>query len=164
MGLSLAVCFAIVAAFLLLLPTPNMNAVKVVDYTDAVVQAKRVAPYTVLVPEGLSEQWRSTSVRLEVSADPEVVHLHIGFVTPANQYVGLEESNGPAEEFVSVYTNGGTPISFVDAGGRSWQKTERVLGAKHQKSLVMYEANSTIVLSGTADWPELEQLAASLRG
>jgi hypothetical protein len=160
---SLVVCFAIIGGFLLLLPRPNVNAVKVVSYSEAVVQATRVAPYTILAPEHLSEQWRATSVRLEVSDNPKVVHLHIGFVTPNNAYVGLEETNGPALDFVRVYTNGATPVAFVQVAGRSWQQQERVLGGKDQKSLVMYGTDSTVVLSGTAGWPELEELAASLQ-
>ncbi len=162
MTLSLVVCFAIVAAALLLLPRPQVDAVKVVEYRSVLVQASRVAPYPVLGPENLVAAWRATSVRVDVTGDPQAVSVHLGFVTPLDQYVGLEQTDGTTRPFVSEYTGGAPVTGSRDIGGRSWVTSERLVGSKHQRSLVLYSAGSTTVISGTADWPELDGLAGSL--
>jgi hypothetical protein len=160
MARSIGITLAFVAVLVFLGARPNPEAVKVVDYTPQVRAAERTAAYDVLVPRGLPPRWRATSARLHVTDDRAVTELHIGFVTPSDAYAALEESNGPAGEFVTRETNRGLVDGTLEAAGRTWEKRYRP--AKDQRSLVLRTAEVTVVVTGTASYDELARLAAAL--
>lgn len=63
--------------------------VKRVDYRVELLTAQRAASYPVAAPEGLSEDWKPTSVRFR-GDDSDAWHL--GFRTPDGEYVAVEQS------------------------------------------------------------------------
>ena len=158
---SLAVVGAVVAVILLLNARDERAVVREVDYAAPLTQARDAASYDVLGPAGLSEQWRATSVRLP--AEDGGFTWHVGFVTPRGDYAGLEQSDGPpAREFVDRFAEGSRVTGDVRVGARTWQRREG--GEPEPRALVLRDSASTTVVAGTAGWPELEELARSLRG
>ena len=101
LALSLVVLGIVVGVIYLFIPHGSKAAdpVRPVSYSVELGQARRDAPYKVAGPEGLSAQWRATSVTY-TGADPTNVTWHIGFVDPDKQYVAIEQSNGPAAKFI----------------------------------------------------------------
>jgi Protein of unknown function (DUF4245) len=157
--LSLAILLGIVGFVVLFVPRPNTDAVRVVDYTTLLTEARSDAPYPILAPVGLSDRWRATSARYE--PDETVTTWHLGFVTPQDAYAGVEQSNGQRREFVQEMTNDGGFDGTTEIDGVIWER--RLRESKAQRSLVLTQDNVTTIVTGTASWDELRELAAALR-
>jgi Protein of unknown function (DUF4245) len=161
LGLSLVVLgFAVFVIYLFIPHDSHADPVQNVPFAVELGQARRDAPYPVAGPEGLGAHWRSTSVTYD-SADPRHVTWHIGFVDPQQQYVAVEQSNGPAEPFISQVTlkshRDGTRT--VTIGGQVW---ERYTGGRYD-ALVRKQPGHTTVVLGTATDAQLRAMAAALR-
>lgn len=93
-----------------------------VDFAAELATAREQAPFPVLAPRPVPDGWRATSVSWD-GAGPEVA-WHLGFVTGAGSdaaYVGVEQGNAPAAEFVAAHTPADLPADPVDIGGARWQ-------------------------------------------
>lgn len=159
--LSMVVLGLVVFVIYLFIPHDSKaNAVRVVPFTVELGQARRDAPYPVAGPEGLAADWRSTSVTYSAD-DPKNTTWHIGFVDPQQQYVAVEQSNGPADEFISGVTLNSHPDGgrTVQAGGQTWQ---RYTGGRYT-ALVRKERAVTTVVLGTGQDGQLTQMAAALK-
>lgn len=157
---SLAVVLVVVAGVLLLAWRPQPDPIRIVDVTPAVTRATMQATFDVVAPTGLSDTWRPTSARwepTEESGDEPV--LHIGYVTPADQYaqVSLSASERPA--YLAEQTGGGTGDGLMTAGGVEWQAWQ----STNRRSLVRVADGVTTIVSGGASWEELVVLAESLQ-
>ncbi|MEJ7726662.1 MAG: DUF4245 domain-containing protein [Actinomycetes bacterium] len=163
---SLGIVLLLIGAIALItLRPPGGDGIRVVEYGTELASARVAAPYPVLAPSGL-DGYRATSVRFAATADGTVWHL--GYVTPLGEYVGLDQTDGAAGGFVDDLTEGAEALGgsngSVDLGGRAWdrydgggdQDGERVRG------LVSQGDGATALVSGTAEWPELEAMAAAL--
>jgi hypothetical protein len=164
---SLAVVLAIVLAIGLLTIRTSNETVRTIDYENELTSARSAAPYPLYAPAGLTG-WRATSVRFDAGGDtgaPTVWHL--GFYTPDERYAAIDESNGPTEDFVRLITQSaattGTTATFgdltwvrYDGGGAAGTDDET-------RGLVHLDDGVTVIVSGSADWPELEALAGALR-
>jgi len=156
---SLVVVLAVIAVILLLNARDERGTVRDLDFAGPLAQARQAASYDVLGPVGLGDEWRATSVRLPL--EDGGLTWHIGFVTPRGDYAGLEQSDGPAPgKFVDRFAEGSRPTGDVRIGERTWQRREG--GDPEPRALVLRTATSTVVVAGTAQWPELEELAGSL--
>jgi Protein of unknown function (DUF4245) len=156
---SLAVVFLFIAFLLVLTPRRHYDAVKEIDYTAQLRAARAQAPYAVLAPEGLPDRWRPTSARLEREGD--AVTWHLGFVTPADEYAAVGQSDGDRAEFLDRQSNGGQAQGSVEIGGVRWDRYFRQ--AKNARTLARSAGGVLITVGGTAGYPELEQLAGALR-
>jgi hypothetical protein len=89
------------------------------------------------------------------------VAWHIGFIDPQKQYVAVEQSNAPADEYIKSVTFGAhrDGSRTVSAGGQVW---ERWAGSKYN-ALVRKEKGVTTVVLGTGKDGELTQMAAALK-
>lgn len=160
LGLVLAI---VVVVFLIARPPASTSQrVRVIDYSSDVAQARAAAPYGVLAPAGLSTRWRATSSRAEVpsAGTPGPVSLHIGFVTPADAYAAVAESNIEPTTFVADQTERAAPDGSEQVAGTTWERRRAEGGAL---SLVLSGAGRTVVVTGTAGLDELHELAAALR-
>lgn len=162
MLIALGVMFGIVILAVLIVPRRSYEAVKVVETRDVIRGAQRVAPYPVLVPAGLPDRWRPTSARLsapDAAGDPAT--MHIGYVTPLDDYAALEESNERAMPFIRLMTQNGKYDGTATINSVVWvrlySKTRDV------RSLVHATPAFTTVVTGTASYAELTELATSLR-
>lgn len=159
MVLSLAVVLGVVAVVVLLNLRNDPAPVKTVDYRGAAVQARSLASYDVLVPDGLGPTWRATSARSERVGG--AVEWHVGFVTPSSAYAGLEQSDGASAKFVDRFADGARPAGSTTLAGRQWRRLEG--GHPEARALVSTRAGVTTVVAGGASWLELDDLAGSLR-
>jgi uncharacterized protein DUF4245 len=156
---SLAVVVAVIAVVLLLSKGSSDPVTPTVDYTASLADARAQASYPVRAPAGLPKSWRSTSAR--VTRNGAAVEWHVGFVTPREDYAGLEQSDGPPTEFVGRFADGSDRSGSVRIGSRTWRRLQG--GKPEPRALWLREGTVSTVVAGNASWAELEQLATSLR-
>jgi hypothetical protein len=163
---SMAVVLLLIGAVALITFRPSGgDEVRVVDYADELAGARAAAPYAVLAPVDLAG-YRATSVRFDATQDGTVWHL--GFVSPLEEYVGLDQTDGPAEAFVDDLTEGAAQLGGSDASvelaGRTWQRYDEGGDSEGERvrGLVTETGGATVVVSGTAGWAELEAMATAV--
>ena len=165
MARSLGVVLLVVLVLVLITVREGGQSIRVVDYRSTLVQAKIGAPFVLQAPDGLTAAWKPTSVYFdppERTGVPGVTLWHVGWVTPAGQYAGLEQTNGLAADALeaalsSLATAAGTSLVV----GVAWQRWVDDSGKRRALSLT--QGSVTTVVDGTAGWPELEQLAGALK-
>lgn len=129
------------------------------DYSGVLARAQDTAPYDVLAPLGLPAAWVPTSAR--TGRDGDAVTWHLGLVTPAGDYAGVEQSDGDPESLVADLAEGGEDTGTVSISGLRWRKVDGGRPEKH--ALVLESEAVTTVVAGGASWAELRTLARSLQ-
>ncbi|MFG2906268.1 DUF4245 domain-containing protein [Kitasatospora sp. NPDC048286] len=157
----LAVGFVVWIGYLFLPHDANGDPVHVVEYKVAAASAKRAAPYPLLAPEGLPEKWRATSVayRPADQNNGKGNAWHLGFVTPSGQYAAVEQSDVSRDSLVSDYVKGAKADGASEVAGRTW---DRLQGEK-DRALAAQTGVGTTLLTGTASYEELAELAQALK-
>jgi hypothetical protein len=160
MARSMAVVLVVVAVIMLLAWRPDPEPVKVVDVAPAIALAVAQAPFTVSAPTGLPAGWRPTSARWERTADSgEERVLHLGYVTPGDEYAQVTQSAAHTAAYLDEQTAGGEPAGQLPVGDVVWEQR----ATQDRRSLVVAGDDAPVtVVSGSADWDELTELAASL--
>ncbi|MCX4548503.1 DUF4245 domain-containing protein [Streptomyces sp. NBC_01387] len=155
---SMAVIGAAAACIYVFVPHAGTSEpVKTVDYRVEQLTAQRAAPYPVQAPVGLPGGWKATSVSYERQNGNA---WHLGFLDPEGQYVAVEQSTGPAAEFVTAVSKDASKTSGTQqVGGETWQRWK---GAKYD-ALVRHDKGSTTVVTGTASYEQLAKMAAALK-
>jgi hypothetical protein len=156
---SLAIVLVVVAVVLMLSTRDHAAVVTTVDPAVSVAEARTQASYPVLAPVGLGTKWRPTSVR--VTRNGAALEWHMGFVTPKEDYAGLEQSDGPPGVFLDRFAADAKPTGVVRIGDRSWRRLEG--GHPEPRALLLREGPVTTLVVGSAAWSELDALAAALR-
>jgi hypothetical protein len=131
--------------------------VDAVDYQGQLGAARDLADYRVLAPEGLGAGWVPTSVDLQSSGG--TVRWHLGFLTPQQDYVGLEQADIEPDELVQRYAGGLRRAGAVQVGGESWQ----LYRGSVDTALVRRQGEVATVVVGTAGSDVLRTFAAALR-
>jgi len=164
MARSMGVVLAVVALVVLITIRTKGEAIRTVDVVGMYSQAKiGGTPFPLVRPVGLSAQWRPTSVYFnppEATGVRGVSLWHIGYVTPLDQYAGMEQSNGSAPDALSAAMTSPEPVGSTEVAGGSWQQFSGDSGKR--RALVRTAGAVTVVVDGTATWTELEELAGSL--
>lgn len=154
--LVLVLVFVVVA--LTVRPHPD-SVVHRFDYTGVFAQAQAQARYDVLAPIALPDSWVPTSARTTRAGT--AVTWHVGFVTPADDYAALEQSDGLPATFVRQFAGSGHRAGSVVIGAATWRRIEG--GDPEPRALVLERDGVTTVVAGNAGWAELRELAASLQ-
>jgi hypothetical protein len=146
------------------------DQVQTVDYTVPLEQARRVAPFQVLAPEGLPAGWRATSLHTDL--DPAApLRWELGFSAPDGQYVALDQVSGGkgAEGVLTVQARGATAAGTVTAGGVAWTRYDGGADGK-RRALVRTMPSTTagaapvaVVVSGSGSFAELAEFASALK-
>lgn len=158
MVLSLIAVFAVILPFYFLagLADQEEGGIRTVD-TSRELGALQDAVPGVPVPQGLPEEFRSTSSSLEGP------RLRIGYVTPGEQYAEYAAAGPDApESFLREQTGEGRRTTEIQVGARTFEVWTNEGGAT---SLVLQDPDWTVVVGGlreTADDNELTTLAESL--
>jgi hypothetical protein len=160
MVLSLGLVAIAVVLFVGLTPRRHYDAVHQIDYSAPLRDAQNVAPFHIFAPTGLSPGWRPTSVRYDGNVHGRA-QWHLGFVSPKDAYVGLEETNGPSRDFIFNLSNRGLKDGTMVVDGAVWDRYLR--NARSVRSIARVEGNVTILITGTATYDELGELATTLR-
>ena len=156
---SMAVVLVVVFVIVLLAWRPEPEAVKVVDTAPTVALAAREAQFPIVAPTGLAEDWRATSVRWEATEESQSERaLHIGYVTPSDEYAQFSVAPVVAEGFLDEQTADGEPTGTQAVGETTWERRE----SDGRRSLVLVSGSVATVVSGSAEWAELISLAQSL--
>ncbi|RDG40105.1 DUF4245 domain-containing protein [Streptomyces corynorhini] len=157
MFLSMAVIGLVVAGIYMFIPHDDKaDPVKAVDYRVELATARRAAPYPVVAPAGLADTWKPTSVSYKrQSADA----WHLGYLAPDGQYVAVEQSTAPPAKYVSDVTQRAEDTGRTQqVAGETWQRWK---GPKYD-ALVRADGDATTVVTGTASYERLAEMAAAL--
>ncbi len=151
------ICAAAGVIYLFVPHDDTADPLKPVDYRVELVTAQRAAPYPVAAPRGLGEGWRPTSVSYDRR---EADAWHLGFLTPEREYVAVEQSTESPVRYVTDVTHDARDTGRVQqVAGRAWERWE---GPKYD-ALVLRGKGVTTVVTGTASFERLGQMAAALR-
>ncbi|MEU3185203.1 DUF4245 domain-containing protein [Streptomyces sp. NPDC006923] len=155
--LSMAVIGVVVAGIYVFIPhDEKADPVQAVDYRVELVTARRAAPYAVLAPAGLSQKWKPTSVSYERQSDNA---WHLGYLDPDGEYVAVEQSTAAAEKYVPEVSQRAEDTGRTQrVAGETWQRWE---GPKYD-ALVRTDGGATTVVTGTASYGRLAEMAAAL--
>jgi len=151
---SLAVVLAVVAVILFISYRAQPDPVREVSMTNPLIVAQISAGFPVLVPAA-TEGYRLTSARFEKD-EPGVWHL--GYVTPQDAYVQLEQSATADLDFISDQLTGTAKTGSRTIGPAEWAAYE----GQGKAALVRTAEGVTTAVSGTAPMDELVKVAASL--
>ncbi|GAA3375014.1 DUF4245 domain-containing protein [Streptomyces sannanensis] len=157
MILSLAAVAPVVAVVYMFTPHDGTaDPLKAVDYRVELQTARRAAPYPVAAPVGLPDGWKATSVSYDGAGGNA---WHLGFLSPEGRYVAVEQSTAPAKKFISSVSQQATKTDETQqVKGVAWERWE---GSKYD-ALVRQDKGSTTVVTGTAPYEQLAQMAAAL--
>ena len=141
--------------------------VHVVDYRPLAEVAAAEASFPVLAPENLPEGWVSTRARWipagqrGVGGDPVPADTwQLGFLSPQQTYLGLDQRGPATAVFVQEVTRGGKAEGASEVAGQSWARYVSEDG--RTRSLVAAEADLTTIVSGDLPFAALEAFAWTL--
>jgi hypothetical protein len=138
------------------------DPVRDVETGNAERAVSELAGYQLLVPRGLPDGWRATSVRTNAGSastgDP--VTLQIGWYTPAKEFAEYVVSDDPEAGALIDVLDHATDDGTQQVAGQTWQ---RLTTQRGETALTRAEGTATLVVSGSASDDELATLAGSLQ-
>jgi len=162
MVISLGVVIACVALVLLFLPRPGVVEQAAVDVEGAATGARDRVDFPVPVPP-VPDGWTPNAARLDSGPDGVPTWV-VGWVTPSDQYAGLRVAGAATERWLREVTSGGDLEGVQDVGGQEWDVYSREPERRSDppfRALVREEDGVTTAVLGTADVPELIELAGA---
>ncbi|WP_431895751.1 DUF4245 domain-containing protein [Nonomuraea sp. bgisy101] len=164
---ALFVCLALAVIIVVTAPTGREGQhVPRLDYTITVANYNRSVPYEVWAPAKDPADWIPNSNRIAKGADNSSV-LSIGYATAPDaederhHAMIVQGAEKPPAAFASRIANSDKSIGTVQIAGANWEK--RFREDKNQRTLVRFLPDTTLMVTGTADWPELTTLASTLK-
>ena len=146
---------------------PDDHPVKEVDWKPVLATAQKQAPFEVLAPTNLPEDWRATRVNWVPQGRP---HLNgeasprnlwqIGFLSPDDVYIDLNQGDARPQEMVDQQSREGMPDGNSVIGGQTWQRLVSPDG--RTRSLVLHGPSATVVVSADLPYEALEAYASTL--
>ena len=132
---------------------------KPVDPGPALAQARQSAPYEVYAPEPIPKGWTPTVARFEPAPPANVWTL--GLVTGSDEYAAVAQTDSDPRALLDEVAPDAVAAEESTVNGQTYQRWE--VPGQSRRALAAEVTGSTLVVGGTADWAELERLAASLR-
>lgn len=168
MVLSMAVLLIPIIAIVWFFQTVPDENIEAVDISPALQRAEQQSPYAVLRPVNLPEQW--VPVRVAWAADGERWidgepaagnSWQLGYLSPDEIYVGLQQRDQAAAAFLNQVTREGRPQgdSFTVAG-RIWEHWTSMDG--RTQSLVWQDDQLVTAVSGDTELEELLAFVSTL--
>ena len=153
---SLLAVLGMVLVLILMVPRVESVGGPPVDIDATAAQVKSESGWAIVVPEGLPDGWVPTSVRY-VRTTGDFMTWHVGYKTPRNTYVAVEQTLDPTDEWVAAQTNRAPREGEVVVAGRTWTKFVR--DTKVQNSLLDRPAagsgDLTTLVTGDADFDDM---------
>jgi hypothetical protein len=136
--------------------------VREIDPSSTVQLAAARASYPLVAPQGLPEDYRTTSARTDAgdAAEGDPVTLEIGYLTPQEEFAGFVVSDDPRADPVAAVLDGAKGDGTVDVDGRSWTRSTTERG---ETALSRDDDGVIVIVSGSAPEEELEAVAAAVR-
>ncbi|MEV4471697.1 DUF4245 domain-containing protein [Nonomuraea salmonea] len=160
-AVALFVCLAGAGLFLLVTPQSRDEHIPRLDYSITVANFGHGVPYGVWAPQQDPPGWVPNSNRIADGENGAKV-LYLGYATAKREHAMFAQSDEqPAAGFASRMANSDKAVGTQQIGGVAWE--QRFREDKNQRSLVRVLPDVTLVVTGTADWPELADLAGRLQ-
>ncbi|SEG98947.1 Protein of unknown function [Nonomuraea solani] len=160
-AVALLVCVAGAGLFLLITPQSREEHIPRLEYSITVANFGHAVPYGVWAPRQDPAGWVPNSNRIAKGEGGAQV-LYLGYATAKRQHAMFAQSDErPAAGFANRMANSDKATGTRQVGGVAWE--QRFREDKNQRSLVRVTPEVTLVITGTADWPELAELAAQLQ-
>jgi hypothetical protein len=147
--------------------TPDGPTVRALDWTPVLAQAREQAPYAVLAPRAVPEDWRATRVnwlptgRPGLNGEPSPRNQwELGFLDSTNTYLELDQGDLQGPDLVADKTRDGLPDGQSDVAGQTWER--RISADERTRSLVLATPQLTTIVSGDLPYAELESFASTL--
>lgn len=158
---SLVVVIGLVAAVVIAFTVmkPDARLPDPVDYTDVLGFVRDEYAYDPAAPTPSPEGWRATSVEHSDNAAGD--RWRLGFLTPDEGFVGLEQSNGEIQSFLDDRLTGFADDGEADVDGATWQRMVED-DRSPDRALVLVEDGVATIVRGTEPYEVLEEFAASL--
>jgi Protein of unknown function (DUF4245) len=134
------------------------DPVQRIDYSSQLGVARETAPYHVLAPQSLPSDWEATSA--DAKGGSALFTWHLGFLINRADYVGLEQSNRNAAQYISDTIGDDTPEGQQDINGVSWRRLVDPDSGDH--SLVLTTSSDTTIVTGTLSYAGLAAFIATL--
>ena len=128
-------------------PTPS------VDYASTVKSARPAADFPLLAPTSLPAAWKATSVRFSPQS------WHLGVLTKAGNYIGLEQAKISVDRAVDEFAKGSKTAGTTRIGSQTWELRK---GPKDAITYVRAEAGLTTLVTGDAPRTVVENYVSSL--
>ncbi|HEV7949607.1 MAG TPA: DUF4245 domain-containing protein [Glaciihabitans sp.] len=160
---ALVASLAIVLLTVLVVVRPDQPAAGPVDYALVADQAQPGVTTTLAVPT-LPAEWAANNATLEPAAD-ESFTWKIGFVTPQNQYLALEQGINTTPGWFAGFLGGAQPTGSVTIDGITWDVYDQRDSddpGNFAYSLATTVADSDYLLHGTAEDSEFGLFASAL--
>ena len=156
---SMAAVAAGVAVILALTWRPNPDPIREVPW-QPVIAATETLDWEVLAPQQNPQGWISTSARSEVIGENKQ-SVFIGWVTDKNTFAALAQTNATQDDnwLEDTTVNGKPAGQWTDSQQLTWERLE----TDTQRSLVRTTSEAVYVITGDADWAELEKLANAVK-
>jgi hypothetical protein len=156
-SLSLVLGFVAVLVIFNVIQQPD-HSDKALDYPAVLGTNEAQAPYAIVGPQPLPDGWRVTSARARAAG--EAVTWHLGMVTDDEAYVGVEQSDGFAKDFIAQFADGAEEAGAVTVGEQEWQ---RLTGGDPEPRALLREHDGVVTMVvGSAPWVDLRTAAGSL--
>jgi len=84
----------------------------------------------------------------------------VGYLAPDGKYVGFEQTNDALDQVVAAQLGPAQQDGTSTVGGVTWARWSDSSG---RRAIAVTQDKVSLVVHGTADWPELERFAAALR-
>ncbi|TMR91186.1 DUF4245 domain-containing protein [Nonomuraea basaltis] len=160
-AVALLVCLAGAGVFLLITPQSRDEHIPRREYSITVANFGHTVPYGVWAPQQDPAGWVPNSNKIAKGENAAQV-LYLGYATAKRQHAMFVQSDErPAAGFANRMANSDKAVGTQQVGGVAWERRYRE--DKNQRSLIRVLPDVTLVITGTADWPELAELAAVLR-
>ena len=140
----------------------DQGGVREVAYEQELAGARERAGYAVVAPVGLDDGWRATSVRL-TEAGEDKTWWHMGWLSPQERYVGLEQSDDDREDLLEELFAATREDGSSTVAGERWDRLRETGDDPADRALVRTVEGVTIVVLGSGAYEDLEAFAASLR-
>ncbi|GIF24484.1 hypothetical protein BJ973_007963 [Actinoplanes tereljensis] len=129
-----------------------------VDPSSAIQEAQKAAAFPVLTPQGLGDDWHTSSATFRRQTGGAT--LRLGYVAPDKDPVQLVESSVPTASLLPGELGGDSkPLGNFRTGDGVWTVYDARPG---EKALVLASPTRTIVVVGKTDVEHLEALASAL--
>lgn len=162
--LALGASLGIVLLLVLVVVRPDSAPRASIDYAQIGATAQGAVDEPLVIPV-LPEGWGANRAELEAAPADGVPAWRIGFITPATQYIALDQGIDANPSWVADHVVKARSDATVQIGGLDWQVYDRRDvddPGNVAYALVTESGASTVVLSGTATDAEFMILAESV--
>lgn len=159
--LALLASLGVVALVVLVVVRPTSMDREPIDYAAVAADAQGAVDVALVVPE-LPDDWSANRAELVTNESDGIDSWQIGLLTPGAQYIELVQGIRADPRWVSERTENSEAADRVTIGDRVWTVYDRrdvQDPGNLAYALTTVDADSTIVLGGTASEAEFAVLA-----